>query len=154
MAKPVVFEGKTYQFPDDATEAEIAEALGQLSAPTGAAPPSRDALGQAAHDVRVGSDALGPYAAAAAGGAAVGGPPGAAAGAGALAASDALIGLRNLVAPIWGGGPIALPSEALRNASRAIGLTDAPETPTERVAHEALSGGAQAVGGAGAARSV
>lgn len=97
------------------------------------------------------SDALAPYAIAAGGGAAVGAPfagigavPGALVGTLSLGATDVLSSLYNLAAPYLGTSVIPTGSEAIRGATRGVGLTQAPSTPAQRIAHQTISFGAGA----------
>lgn len=166
MAKTVVFNGKTYQFPDDATDAEILDMVERDAA----VPPDVRARTREANRTAVlqsqkaaeplpdnsaeqwlGSinDALAPYAVAGGVGAAAGAPvagvgavPGAAAGIGSLLLSDIGSAGYNAFAPLWNGQPITPPSELIRQGTRGVGLSRAPATPEQRVVHSGLSGAA------------
>ena len=115
----------------------------------------------ATQTVGVASRALGPYAAAAGLGAALGAPaggigaiPGAIAGAGALGLADIGTGAYNLIAPQFGGARIPSGSEAIRNLMARGGMGRTPQTPEQEMLFSALEGGAGALSGVGAAKTI
>lgn len=99
----------------------------------------------------VATRALAPYGTAATLGAAAGAPfagvgagPGAAGGVLSLGLGDLATGGYNLIAPVFGGEPVTLPSEAIQNAYARIGVGKRPETPAQQVfsdVAQAASGG-------------
>jgi hypothetical protein len=109
----------------------------------------------------IASRALAPYATAAGAGAVAGSPiggigaiPGAAAGMGALALTDLGTSIYNLAATPFGFQAVPTGSEAIRNLYGKAGVGVAPETPGEKMFAAGLEGGAGALGGAGAARTL
>lgn len=104
---------------------------------------------------------LAPYATAAGAGALMGAPlggigavPGAIAGVGALGLGNLATGAYNLAAPMFGGAPVATPSETIRNAFAAGGVGRAPATPEQALAASSIEGGLDALSLAGAGRMI
>jgi hypothetical protein len=115
----------------------------------------------AARTAGIVSSSLSPYATAAGVGAALGAPaggigaiPGAVAGVGALALSDLAALGYNVVAPRFGGRPVQMPSEAISSLYQRGGMGVEPTTSEEKLLASGLKGGASALSGVGAARTI
>lgn len=143
-------DGTIVEFPDGTSDETIAAAM-RAAYPPAIAPARATVRAPRSNWGAVILDALAPYGVAAGGGAAAGLPaggvgaiPGAVGGTLALGATDILSSLYNLAAPYLGTPTIPTGSEAIRQGTRSIGLTQAPSTPAQRIAHQTISFGAGA----------
>jgi hypothetical protein len=144
------------------TDAEI---IGYISAaptaPAAAKPvkePKSTFMDDATQFLGVIDRAVLPYATAAGAGALAGGIPtgglgalpGAGAGVLALGAGDLGTTLYNIGAPLFGGEPMQLPSETIRQGYENVGVGRRPQTPAQEVLFSAAEGAAGGLSGAGA----
>lgn len=114
-------------------------------APPAPEPDVWDTIGEYAG---VGTRALVPYATAASLGAAAGAPfagvgavPGAAGGILTLGLGDLATGGYNVLAPVFGGERVPLPSETIQNAFERVGVGKRPQTATQQVFSDVLQAG-------------
>jgi hypothetical protein len=120
--------------------------------------PKSTFMDDAAQLLGVTNRAILPYATAAGLGAAAGGIPtgglgalpGAGAGVLALGAGDLGTVLYNLGASVFGGKPMQLPSETIRQGYESVGVGRRPQTPGQEVLFSAAEGAAGGLSGAGA----
>lgn len=128
------------------------------AAPPPKQPSLRETIGEYAG---VGARALSPYAAAASLGAAAGSPfagvgavPGAAGGVLSLGLGDLATGGYNLIAPVFGGERVPLPSETIQNAFERIGVGRRPQTAGQQVFSDILQAGGGGLSQAKSAQSL
>lgn len=109
----------------------------------------------------VATRALAPYGTAASLGAAAGAPfagvgavPGAAGGVLSLGLGDLATGGYNLIAPVFGGERVTIPSEAIQNAYERIGIGTRPKTAAQQVFSDVVQAGSGGLGQAQSAKAL
>jgi hypothetical protein len=144
------------------TDAEIIGYISAAPAASAAAKPVEEPkstfMDDATQFLGVVNRAVLPYATAAGAGALAGGIPtgglgalpGAGAGVLALGAGDLGTTLYNIGAPLFGGAPMQLPSETIRQGYENVGVGRRPQTPAQEVLFSAAEGAAGGLSGAGA----